>query len=406
MVRKINDPIANEWLDAQKPSTKTNYKGIWHKFSEEFVKMSGQEILASRREDKDAFWEKKVLAFKTYLQDQGLASYTTTTAVMAIRGFFSFYRLSLIYRKTESKRLKERTRKTEDYRFSLDDLKKLYDIADLQEKYAITLGKSFGLRAGDFLRVTRGDLEPHIESEVPISIGEYKTEKESVSAFPFIDSDAKPIVKLILEKMAREGHTGNTERILSYQDAIQLTRVLKRCVQKAGINTGGKQVRFHCLRKFLIDRLSSFMSDSKWKQIVGKTISEGAYVSPDSLRADYSRAMTETCFTTQAGSQDMEKIAKKQALLMLAKSMGMTEENVAGLFKRFSRIKAKPTIDDEIAELEKAIQEKHKGTETQGNCQDGLHCQKAVSETELAILLGQGWHASIVLPSGKIVVER
>lgn len=213
--------------------------------------MSGSEILASRKEDKDALWEKHVLAFKTHLKDKGFGDYTATTAAMAIRGFFSYYRLPLQYRKSETKRLRERTRKTEDYRFSLNDLQKMYDVADLQEKYVLLVGKSFGLRAGDFLRLTRGDLESHIESEPPISIGEYKTEKESVSAFPFIDTDAKPVVKLMLEKMSREGRTGNGERILSYQQDIQLSRVLKRLTEKAGINTGGKQVRFHCMRSFL-----------------------------------------------------------------------------------------------------------------------------------------------------------
>ncbi len=94
MVRIIDDPVANEWLDAQKPSTKTNYKGIWAKFAA-FVGMDGVQILASRKEDKEALWEKKVLAFKTYMEDKGFADYTATTAVMAISGFFSYYRMPL-----------------------------------------------------------------------------------------------------------------------------------------------------------------------------------------------------------------------------------------------------------------------------------------------------------------------
>jgi len=39
-------------------------------------------------------------------------------------------------------------------------------------------------------------------------------------------------------------------------------------------------------------------------------------------------------------------------------------------------------------------------------CTDGEHCQRVVSEEALPELLAQGWHASIVLPSGKIVLER
>lgn len=107
------------------------------------------------------------------------------------------------FRRTESVRLTEARRKYEDYRFSRDDLKKMVDVADLEEKYVVVAGKSFGLRAGDFLKMTCGDLEPYTDRPVPISTGEYAIQKESVPAYPFIDSDAKPVIKLMLEKMDR-----------------------------------------------------------------------------------------------------------------------------------------------------------------------------------------------------------
>ena len=47
------------------------------------------------------------------------------------------------------------------------------------------------------------------------------------------------------------------------------------------------------------------MSESKWKQIIGKKISEGAYVSPQELREAYLRAMP-----TIAISNDNGKIKK------------------------------------------------------------------------------------------------
>ena len=53
----------------------------------------------------------------------------------------------------------------------------------------------------------------------------------------------------------------------------------------------GKRVRFHCMRKFLIDRLSAYAGESQWKQIVGKSIDEGAYVSQDQLSGIFLRAM-------------------------------------------------------------------------------------------------------------------
>ena len=62
-------------------------------------------------------------------------------------------------------------------------------------------------------------------------------------------------------------------------------------MQKTGINTHGQRIRFHCLRKFLIDRLSLKTSESKWKQIVGKQINESAYVSQLELREIYRDVM-------------------------------------------------------------------------------------------------------------------
>lgn len=44
--------------------------------------------------------------------------------------------------------------------------------------------------------------------------------------------------------------------------------------------------------------------------------------------------------------------------------------------------------------------------EDRENCEDGAHCQRVATEEELPELLSQGWHASIVLPSGKIVIEK
>jgi len=45
------------------------------------------------------------------------------------------------------------------------------------------------------------------------------------------------------------------------------------------------------LRKFLIDRLSAYAGEGQWKQVCGKAISEGAYVSQDQLRGIFSRTM-------------------------------------------------------------------------------------------------------------------
>jgi hypothetical protein len=40
------------------------------------------------------------------------------------------------------------------------------------------------------------------------------------------------------------------------------------------------------------------------------------------------------------------------------------------------------------------------------NCKDDEHCQRVVTEAELPKLLSEGWTANLVLPTGKIVVQK
>lgn len=429
-----NDKATNEWLNSMKKRTRSTYQTHWRHFIK-FTGMTGDEILADRKVDKDYNWEKKVIEFKRWLIDvKNKAEYTAKSATGAVRSFFSYHRLELKFRRTESTRLMEARRKTEDYRFSRDDLKKMADVASLEEKYVVVLGKSFGLRAGDFLRLTHGDLEPYIDRPVPISIGAYGTQKESVKAYPFIDSDAQPVVKLMLEKMTREGRGNPDERMLTHKHGIQLSRILKRVAERAGIKHGNKIIRFHCLRKFLIDRLSSVMSESKWKQIVGKTISEGAYVSPDSLREDYKRAMVETTFPKAAISESDLRI--KNAIDNLRMSGRFPEEELERLEKKWlgkdpttavrsisleaeaiQRIAEREGIDlmegafmisKDAIEIEmEMIRRERRRRQTASNrqnCKNG-NCQHIVSEEELPALLARGWHVAAVLPSGKVVVS-
>ena len=383
MTEKI-DKATEDWLNSQQKSeTKRHYAACWAKFLD-FAGMTGDEILADRKLDTEHRWEKKVIAFKDWLiKEKKAATYTATLAAMAARSFFSYHYSTLQYRTAERRKLRERSRKVYDYQFTREDLKKMYDVGDLTERYVVTAGKSFGLRAGDFLRLTRGDLEPYLNRELPISIGEIATEKESVKAYPFIDSDALPVVKLVIERMTREGRTEPTDRILDYKKERQLSRILQRLVKKAGIVTGNKQVRFHCLRKYLADRLSSVMSESKWKQVVGKMIDEKAYISPDSLRDDYRRAMTETCF--------QKEVEDRLKALEDFKRTLTPEQLEAGRRAGYQLRKPKyAEKDDEKVE----------------NCKDGEHCQQIVSEEDLSGFLSQGWHVVTALQSGNVVIQK
>jgi len=395
----MEDKATKEWLNSQKERTKRTYRTFMGYF-QEFTGLTGDQIIEDRKADKEYTWEKKLLEFKEWIiNTKKLSESTATTAANAIRGFFGYHRLPLEFRRSERAKIAETKPKYEDYRYSRDDLRKMCDHADLEEKYVVTGGKSFGLRAGDFLQITRGDLEPYIGREPPISIGQITTQKEKVPAFPLIDSDAKPIIELMIKKMDREGRTEPSEKMLTYKREMQLTRVIQRLTERAGINVGAKRVRFHCLRKFLIDRLASFMSESKWKQVVGKKIDEKAYVSPDLLRDDYKRAMIETCFTKEIPEGDIAKIAKKQIILELMK---ITEDEARQIFRAHGAL---GDIDKELEALEK-VKGKQRFALRERNGGDCDERFEEINENDLLGYLREGWQVVHKLEKGKVIIRK
>ena len=336
------DETLIKFLDAQKASTRKTYKCFLKKMLE-YTGMTGAQILESKKADKNFEWEGKALDFKQWLKKQKTTQgnfYSDNAAkasIASLRSFFDFYRTPLVFNQNENRKLNGKAqRTTHDYMLTNDDIAKMVFVADLREKYIVLTGKSFGLRAGDFASITYGTFRSvNLEGEAPIGIGELQTEKEGVVAFPFIDSDALPVVKAWLDghqeqdvKIAKRDGSGETvkdsngeivyeirriykdaDRIITIHDD-ELSSILQSLGVKANINLGGKHLRFHCFRKWLIDRLSSMMSESKWKQIVGKSISEDAYVSTFELKESYSKAMKMTTVLTN-GNGKVSKVLEE-----------------------------------------------------------------------------------------------
>jgi hypothetical protein len=293
MKSNLGDKAVDEFLDAQsRKSTFRTYKTQMKSYLE-FTQKNGQQLLDEKRNDKDFQVENSLFEYRKFLLQKGKSEYYAASSIGCIRGFYAYNRMPLQFRRQESKKLSERNRSTQDYLFDKDDLAKMALAGNLKERYILLVGKSVGLRASDFLKFTYGTFRSlKLENEAPIGLGETGTGKERVKAYPFLDSDAIPIVKAWLES---HKEAKDSSRILDDTED-NLSVILQTLARKAGmeIENGaihGKRIRFHSLRKFLIDRLSAYTSESQWKQIVGKSIDEGAYVSQDQLRGIFTRAM-------------------------------------------------------------------------------------------------------------------
>jgi|GEM_PF-1643904 len=336
------DKICIEFLTSQKKSTQHTYKAFL-KHVLTYTGMTGQQILDSKRSDKNFEWEKKVIAFKQWMKNQktsqgkNYSDNAVSTAINTLRSFFDYYRTPLLFSQNENCKLNGRAKRvTKDYMLTNEDISKMVLVGNLREKYIVLLGKSFGLRAGDFITFIYGAFRSlNLDQEPPIFIGEFQTQKEGVTAFPFIDSDALPIIKAVLDGNKDKP---DNERILTFQSE-ELSSILQALAIKADINLGNKHLRFHCFRKYLSDRLSANMSESKWKQIVGKAISEGAYISNFELRDGYLKTMKMTTVSSN-GNAKVSKLS----------------EQVTELNKQ---------VNEQIMELSKQVNEKSQKLEEQ-----------------------------------------
>ena len=358
-MKALNDKAVEEFLNAQtKRGTFFTYKSSM-KLYLEFTNKSGQQLLDEKKKDTNFQVENSLFQFRKWLLENGKSETYTTSTVMCVRSFYSYFRMPLVYRKQETRKLSEKKRSTTDYLFDREDLSKMAFAGSLKERYILLVGKSVGLRAGDFARLTLGCFRSlKLDSEPPIALGEVGTEKERVKAYPFLDSDAVPVVKAWLEN--RKDAKDSDRMVEDTED--NLTAILQTLCGKAAmeIQNGtihGKRVRFHCLRKFLIDRLSAYASESQWKQIVGKAIDEGAYVSQDQLRGVFSRAMKDLVINGN-GVKVKKLVELENAVLDSQKRLTSVETTNEVLRKELDKTTQKVDFLDKYLNLSDAVETK------------------------------------------------
>ena len=184
MKSNLNDKAVDEFLNSQsKRGTFFTYKSAI-KLYLEFAQKSGQELLDIKKADKDFQVENSLMQFRKWLLGKGKSEGYTVSSIGCVRGFYAYYRMPLMFRRNESKKLTEKNRSTQDFLFDKDDLAKMALVGNLKERYVLLVGKSIGLRASDFLSLTFGCYRSlKLESDAPIALGEIATKKESTEPF-------------------------------------------------------------------------------------------------------------------------------------------------------------------------------------------------------------------------------
>lgn len=315
MVKSIKKEERNHdtWLANYQGHSLKQYRRAWG-FWEKYVGDKNESWILANKDTED--WAKHLVNFHRWLKQQpkergsGILS-DNTAKVMAngIRGYFKHIGITPGLNKVQKTEITNvESTPTMDWPFNLKTKERLLSLATEEEEYVVSAGVSFGLRVGDFRRITRGMLEPLLDREVPIQLPEIITKKERIKAYPFIDRDAYGAIKRLLEKMNREGRTDPSERMMPLTSR-QINNILKKAFEKVGVNVAEYTIRFHILRKFLTNELANVCAGDKWKTFVGKKTNT-PYVGPEGREA-YKKVME---FTNVNGERIRESSAKIEQL--------------------------------------------------------------------------------------------
>ena len=126
---ELEDPEITEFLKAQKKNTRNTYTTYFKRIVE-FSHETGKEILANREQ-----WERKIFALDQWLKEKRYSPNYCQTVTGCLRGFSGYWRKPLNLTKIDKKKLKHKTRTTEDFYLSSEDLAKMYLCGTVKARY-------------------------------------------------------------------------------------------------------------------------------------------------------------------------------------------------------------------------------------------------------------------------------
>jgi len=313
-VSTINNNKISQWARKYRKKKKQRFCARQMKEFVEWSKLSPEELIKEAREKQaEGKVEKRVIDFYHYLIDQGKSEITAFDYTKAIRGFFKYHRVRLVFQSGE---LVEPERQKEDYRLKLYQIQAMVNAANLKNKAVILFLESTGLRVGDAMRLERNRIEPLLNEEVPIYIGPISTQKKRIQAHPFLHGSAVETLKKYLGSRSDNNpylFAGKNNGHLGEQAVLKNIRQL---FSRAGFTDNGTRIRTHCLRKFTIARMQDAgIETCLWKQLVGKKSGEETY-SSNRLKEAYMKVLSRldpsNIKNNHIKLSDVEKIVEEQ----------------------------------------------------------------------------------------------
>ncbi|MFH0748320.1 MAG: site-specific integrase [Candidatus Bathyarchaeota archaeon] len=254
-------------------------------------------------------------SFLKWLEDGGLAHNSSCTSVNTIRGFFKFHREPL---QVQNGKIKEIEKAKSWHCFSLDELIKMVQVGDLEEKAIIMLGKDLGIRVGDFVQLKRKPLEESFKDQdgvFPIEF-QIETEKEGIVAIGHIMEETWNILQLYWKNSGESDYVfpSNNERLFISED--RANDALKSTWVKALPDRPDVKIRFHELRSYKMSVLSNAgVNEWQIKRMVGKKNSNDiqTYLTGVNLKESFKKA--EAALSLTQATNNHSKLEQLEAAI-------------------------------------------------------------------------------------------
>lgn len=293
---------------------------------------------------------------------------------------------------------------------TLDEFKQIDAMVAPRERALLRFMKDCGCSTEDVVVFNYGDLRKEFEAGKEF-IHLHTVRQKTQSAYDtFIGPNAVEALKVYfrIRQQAGEVFTDKTPLFLSNLtkggrrerlNDNSLRTVFARIKQKSGIVVSPHRIR-KMFNTCMGLKIHHPLLTKYWMgHSVGGDV-EGSYFIPN--LEEQLKAYMEAYSCIDIKPRIDEKEMQIQNLLNTATAMGLSTEKVAQIRELVKR--HKHMMPEDVAKMIK--EELMPKTATNGgNCSNGKHCQRIVSEDELPELLTAGWRFVATLPSGKVVVS-
>lgn len=155
---------------------------------------------------------------------------------------------------------------------TIEELRRMYTIADLRGKVILSLGLDLGWRVGDFITIKKADI-PDLNGECPLPI-QKTTQKESELSCTFISCETVALLKEYMPNLPTDNEYLFPNRTGGFVEDFLVNGIIQDLATKIHMNIPkGKKFSFHAFRKRVLSTAVTLGIDDEVRcLLVGKAI--------------------------------------------------------------------------------------------------------------------------------------